>query len=293
MSPLPAMALFLAITAVVLTLVVSAVRAARPAPADQPHPLEPVVRHSSRTRAAATLLALAAAAAAYLSGRPEGLALFGVVGLVVLLRGEHRAPVVTATTRTASLSRRRVHDYLPATGLTLLLLALLALAADAAVGIPVAARQSWDPTPETTLAAGSYFLGVSTTPTGELITGAYYPWPGPRLLVPLALGLAVQLAIALPALHWLTTRGQVGACPGPLDHALRRYRAEGVLGLLLVSTSLALPVLGTSMIDAATWETADWDYGRGTIGGVGIVVALAAMAYGALLLARSPRQVAS
>ena len=47
------------------------------------------------------------------------------------------------------------------------------------------------------------------------------------------------------------------------------------------------------MIEAATWEAAGWDYGRGTIGGVGIVVAVASMVYGAVLLARSPRQVSA
>lgn len=293
MSPLPQITLLLVIAAVILTLTVSALRAGCARPEAPAHPLSAVVRHSTRTRATALLLALATAAVTYLSGYPEGVALFGIVGLTALLLGEHRCPVVASPSRTASLVRRRVRDYLPATGLVLLLLTVLALAADAAVGLPVTATQPWLSPGEAPLPAGSYFLGVSTASTGEPVSLTYYPWPGPRLAVPLAASLAVQLAASVPALRQVATRGQVGDRPGPLDHALRRYRAEGALGLLLVSASLPLPLLGAPMIEAATWETAGWDYGRGAIGGVGIVVALAAMVYGTVLLTRRPRQVAA
>ncbi|WP_172121126.1 hypothetical protein [Actinomyces faecalis] len=291
MSPLPYIALLLVIAAVFLALVVSALRAACPRPDARTHPLSAVVRHSTRTRATAVLLALAATAVTYLSGRPEGVALFGIVGLAVLLLGEHRSPAVMTPERTASLARRRIGDYLPATGLVLLLLTVLALAADAAVGLPVTASDPWQAPGEPALPTGSYFLGVSTASTGEVVSGPYAPWPGPRMLVPLAVSLAIQLTAALLALRRVTTRGQVGSRPGPLDQALRRYLAEGTLGLILVSTALPLPLLGVPMIEAATWEAAGWDYGRGAIGGVGIVVALVAMVYGAVLLARSPRQV--
>nr|WP_300340234.1 hypothetical protein [Actinomyces sp.] len=293
MSPLPQITLLLIIAAVILTLTVSALRAGCARPEAPAHPLSAVVRHSTRTRATALLLALATAAVTYLSGCPEGVALFGIVGLTALLLGEQRCPAVASPSRTASLVRRRVHDYLPATGLVLLLLTVLALAADAAVGLPVTASEPWQAAGETTLPAGSYFLGVSTASTGELVSRPYAPWPGPLMLVPLTASLAVQLAASVPALRRAVTRGQAGSSPGPLDQALRRYRAEGTLGLLLVSTSLPLPLLGVPMIEAATWEAAGWDYGRGTIGGVGIVVALAAMVYGTVLLTRRPRQVAA
>ncbi|MDU7428077.1 MAG: hypothetical protein E7K79_04780 [Actinomyces urogenitalis] len=293
MSPLPYIALLLVLTAVFLTLVISALRATCPRPAAQAHPLSAIIRHSTRTRAAAVLFALAATAAAYLSGHPEGVALFGIVGLAILLLGERRSPAVMAPERTASLARRRIVDYLPATGLVLLLLAVLSLAADAAVGLPVTAAEPWHAPGGPALPAGSYFLGVSTASTGEAISSAYAPWPGPRVLVPLAVSLAIQLTASLLALRRVATRGQVGSRPGPLDQALRRYLAEGALGLLLVSAALPLPLLGVPMIEAATWEAAGWDYGRGTIGGVGIVVAVASMVYGAVLLARSPRQVSA
>ncbi|MDY3679144.1 MAG: hypothetical protein SO046_08035 [Actinomyces urogenitalis] len=293
MSPLPYIALLLVLTAVFLTLVISALHATCPRHAAQAHPLSAIVRHSTRTRAAAVLLALAATAAAYLSGHPEGVALFGIVGLTVLLLGERLSPAVMAPERTASLARRRISDYLPTTGLVLLLLSVLALAADAAVGLPVTASDPWQAPGGPTLPAGSYFLGVSTASTGEAVSSAYTPWPGPRVLVPLAVSLAIQLAASLLALRRVTTRGQVGSRPGPLDQALRRYLAEGALGLLLVSAALPLPLLGVPMIEAATWEAAGWDYGRGTVGGVGIVVAVASMVYGAVLLSRSPQQVSA
>lgn len=102
MSPLPYIALLLVLTAVFLTLVISALRATCPRPAAQAHPLSAIIRHSTRTRAAAVLFALAATAAAYLSGHPEGVALFGIVGLAILLLGERRSPAVMAPERTAS-----------------------------------------------------------------------------------------------------------------------------------------------------------------------------------------------
>ena len=47
-----------------------------------------------------------------------------------------------------------------------------------------------------------------------------------------------------------------------------------------------MPRFGTSMIEAATWEVAQWDYLRGTLGGLAVLVALTCMATGVFLLIR-------
>ena len=49
MSPLPYIALLLVLTAVFLTLVISALRATCPRPAAQAHPLSAIIRHSPPT----------------------------------------------------------------------------------------------------------------------------------------------------------------------------------------------------------------------------------------------------
>ena len=71
-----------------------------------------------------------------------------------------------------------------------------------------------------------------------------------------------------------------------LDTVLRRRSSEGIVGFLLVALALPLPLFGHSMVEAATWRVAEWDYLRGTVGGLGILVAVGCMAAGVGLLIR-------
>ena len=144
------------------------------------------------------------------------------------------------------------------------------------------------------LPANSYLEGVSTTPDGEIIRSVFYPWPGSFYVIPVLVPLAVQLALAAAGLWSVAAREQVSTSSGEhLDVVLRRRSAEGIVGFLLVSLALPMPRFGTSMIEAATWEVAQWDYLRGALGGLAVLVALTCMATGVILLIRRPSVLSS
>ena len=86
----------------------------------------------------------------------------------------------------------------------------------------------------------------------------------------------------------MAAREQVSTSSGErLDVVLRRRSAEGIVGFLLVSLALPAPRFGTSMIEAATWKVAQWDYLRGALGDLAVLVALTCMATNVLLLSSS------
>ena len=304
MTPVPALALILAFAALILALPLGAVRlSSRSGPdlASVPEalrdPLRNADRHSRWIRSTAVLVAFASAAITHLMGIPATPGVFGLVGLAVLVLGERRSPVITTTTRTAALRPRRIRDYLPRRGTVLVPLGLVTILGLFALGIPTAspvARIDLQGPGAVHLPANSYLEGVSTTPDGELIRSVFYPWPGVFYVIPVLVPLAVQLALAAAGLWAVAAREQVSTSSGEhLDVVLRRRSAEGIVGFLLVSLALPMPRFGTSMIEAATWEVAQWDYLRGALGGLAVLVALTCMATGVLLLIRRPSVLSS
>lgn len=299
MTPVPALALILAFAALILALLISAVRLfSRPgldlasAPEALRDPLRNADRHSRWTRSAAVLVASAAAAITHLMGAPATLGVFGLAGLAVLVLGERRSPVITKTRRTAALTPRRIRDCLPRRSAALIPLGLAAILGLFALGIPTASPVAHiDPQwpGAVHLPAGSYLEGVSTTPAGDLIRSVFYPWPGAFYIIPVLVPLAAQLVLAAAGLWAVAAREQVSASSDEhLDVVLRRRSAEGIVGFLLVSLALLMPRFGTSMIEAATWKVEQWDYLRGALGGLAVIVALTCMATGVLLLIRRP-----
>ncbi|WP_303325252.1 hypothetical protein [Actinomyces radicidentis] len=300
MSPLPALALAAYLIAIILILAVGARRTRRRHAeelAELPGPvgdeLRAVDAHERRTRSLA--IAVGLVLALVLAGVQLAVALgaCGLISLAILVFGEWRSPAITTRTRSAALAPRRTRDYLRPAALAMLTLVLAAIVADCVVGFPVAATAPYsadlgDTTQ--TLAAGTYLLDTSRMPSGGTLTQAYGPWPGPGTMVPVLVGLAVQVAVAAWALHWVAARAQVSTVQlGNVDDVLRHRSADAVLGILLLGSSLILPVVAVPMIDAATWEAAQWDYARGTVGGVGLLVGLGAMALGTHLLLRRDR----
>lgn len=297
MTPVPALTLILAFAALALALPIGAVRlTGRPDPdlASAPEslrgPLRKADRHSRWTRSTAVLAAFASAVIAHFAAFPAAPGVFGVVGLAVLVLGERRSPIITTTTRTAALKPRRIRDYLPRRAAMLIPLGLVTVLSLFALGIPTASPVAHIDPPgpgAVNLPAGSYLEGVSTTSAGDLIRSVFYPWPGAFYVIPVLVPLAVQLALAAAGLRAVAAREQVSTSSGEqLDVVLRRRSAEGIVGFLLVSLALPVPRFGTSMIEAATWEVAQWDYLRGTLGGLAVLVALTCMATGVFLLIR-------
>lgn len=292
-------ALALVLTVLIVALPIGAVRLSgggEPEPTGVPEtlraPLREADRHSRRTRSTAVLVAFAAALATLPVAKAAVPAVFGTVGLGVLLLGERRSPVVTTTRRTAALRPRRVRDHLPRQT-ALVAVVLVTVTAFFALGIPTASRvpgvPPWAVAQEqgTALPAGSFFRDTSTAPNGETITSVFYPWPGTHFLAPVLATTAVQLALAGLALRTITVREQVSTGgDADLDVGLRRRSAQGIVGFLLVSLSLVLPPFGYSMVEAATWEVTQWDYSRGTVGGLGVAVAIVCAAAGVRLLVR-------
>ena len=304
MTPVPALALILAFAALILALPLGAVRlSSRPGPdlasvpEDLRDPLRKADRHSRWIRSTAVLVGFASAVIAHLAMFPAAPGVFGLVGLAVLVLGERRSPIITTTTRTAALTPRRIRDYLPRRATALVPLGLVTILGLFALGIPTASPVAHiDPQGPGAvhLPAGSYLEGVSTTSARDLIRSVFYPWPGAFYIIPVLVPLAVQLALAAAGLWSVAAREQVSTSSGEhLDVVLRRRSAEGIVGFLLVSLALPMPRFGTSMIEAATWEVAQWDYLRGTLGGLAVLVALTCMATGVLLLIRRPSVLSS
>lgn len=300
MSPLPALALAAYLIAIILILAVGArhtLRRHAEELAELPGPLGDELRavdaHERRTRALAIAVGLVLALVLVGAQRTMALGACGLISLVILVLGERRSPAITTRTRSAALAPRRTHDYLSPAALVMLTLVLAAIVADCVVGFPVAATTPYTPDSggtTDTLPAGTYLLGTSRTPSGETLTQAYGPWPGPGTMIPVLVGLGVQLALAGWGLRWVASRSQVSTIQlGNVDDVLRRRSADAILGILLLGSSLILPVVAVPMIDAATWEDAQWDYARGTVGGVGLLVGLGAMALGTHLLLRRDR----
>ena len=204
----------------------------------------------------------------------------------MLLLGERRSPVVTTATRTAVLAPRRVRDYLPRRAALVPIGVMTVLA----LGVPTASSSPGaTPPPEhsTVLPAGSYLSGTSTDSNGDTLASIFCPWPGAHFLAPIMLTLVAQLALAAVGLRTVAAREQVSTSRDDgLDTVLRRRSSEGIVGFLLVALALPLPLFGHSMVEAATWRVAEWDYLRGTVGGLGILVAVGCMAAGVGLLIR-------
>ena len=304
MTPVPALALILAFAALALALPIGIIHlSSRPGPdlASVPEtlrdPLRKADRHSWWVRSAAILVGFASAVIAHFATFPAAPGVFGLVGLAVLMLGEKRSPIVTTTRRTAALTPRRIRDYLPRRAAVLIPLGLVTVLGLFALGIPTASPvahiDSQGPS-VVHLPAGSYLEGVSSTPDGELIRSIFYPWPGGFYIIPVLVPLAAQLALAALGLRSVAAREQVSTSAGEqFDVVLRRRSAEGITGFLLVSLALPVPRFGTSMIEAATWKVAQWDYLRGALGGLAVLVALTCMATGVLLLIRRPSVLSS
>lgn len=299
MSPLPALALFSVFATLVLVLPVGAIRFSdrggvdgidlASLPENLAVPLRNADQHSRWTRSTAVLAAFAAAIVVGLASPRTAPGAFGLVGLTVLLLGERRSPVVTTATRTAVLAPRRVRDYLPRRA-ALVPIGVMTVLAFFALGVPTASSSPGaTPPPEhsTVLPAGSYLSGTSTDSNGDTLASIFCPWPGAHFLAPIMLTLVAQLALAAVGLRTVAAREQVSTSRDDgLDTVLRRRSSEGIVGFLLVALALPLPLFGHSMVEAATWRVAEWDYLRGTVGGLGILVAVGCMAAGVGLLIR-------
>lgn len=196
--------------------------------------------------------------------------IMGVVGLLVLVIRERRSPLVTAPTRTASLSPRRARDYVSRPFVVIAAATLALLASLLIIGIL------------TSDASGTAYFwhGTWDSAVGPVTaTSTRSPWPGWLYSVPILLLAVVQMLLATIGLRDVAARGQLtpradDAPHADLDTALRRRSADAVVGLLIISFSLptiaagiviapvagdalgAFPMLGRPYLALGVWALA-------------------------------------
>jgi len=170
--------------------------------------------------------------------------IMGVVGILVLVIRERRSPLVTAPTRTASLSPRRARDYVSRPFVIIATVTLALLASLLITGILTSDVSG----------TAHFWHGTWDSAVGPVTaTSTRSPWPGWLYSVPILLLAVVQTLLAAIGLRDVAARGQLtpradDAPHADLDMALRRRSADAVVGLLTISFSL--PTIAAGIVIA-------------------------------------------
>jgi hypothetical protein len=205
------------------------------------------------------------------------LALFGLCVLLATAIGETVVrPRPVPGVRTASLTARRVRDYLP---WTTPLVGFLVAAAVAVLTL-------------TTLTASDDDLGAARALACRTADGAasHSPYPGAFYSVPLGVTLVVVLVFAVVAARRVVDRPRGMAASPDDDDRLRRNSLDMVLAA--TGTAVAAPLFGVALVAGGTMNTLRGDPigcapgWYGPVAAVLLVLALVALWSTALFLGR-------
>lgn len=176
----------------------------------------------------------------YLGRLGEGLvlvpAIFATVQILGVLVAEFATRRDARQPGLAGLETRRVRDYWPRS-LTVAAL-VTGLVLSGVIGWTTAVASADD--------VGRAGRAMAYICSAECDYGSFSPWPGSFYTTPLAIGLAVTLALAVTALIVVAGRPRNGAEAKLvlLDDAIRRQSASSVLGALQVALAGSLAGIG-------------------------------------------------
>lgn len=225
---------------VLVVLLVRPTRLPYPVPADHPG-LARLRRVAVVSRVLGLLAGVAVLVPLGFIGRlGQGLvlvpAIFAVVQIVGVLAAEIATRRDARRPGLASLEVRRVRDYWPRS------LAVTALV----TGLVLGGVIGWTTAVASPDDAGRAGRAMAYTCTRGCDDGSFGPWPGSFYTIPLAIGLAVTLVLAIVTLVVVVRRPRNGAEPAlvVIDDAIRRQSASSVLAALLVGLAGSLAGIG-------------------------------------------------